>query len=60
MNNSEEFLTVKELAAKLKVNQMTIYRMVKANKLTYHKIGNAIRFKLSEIEKQTRIKPKKE
>jgi len=58
MNNSDEFLTVKELADKLKVNQMTIYRKIKNGELPYHRIGNSIRFKLSEIEEYTRVNPK--
>lgn len=42
MENSE-FYTAKELAKKLRVNIMTIYRYIKAGKLKAYKIGKEFR-----------------
>lgn len=40
---TEEFFTAQELADKLKVNIMTIYRYIKAGKLKAYKIGKEYR-----------------
>ncbi len=47
----DEFYTAKELAGKLKVNVMTIYRYIGAGKLVAHKIGKEFRIKRSEFER---------
>lgn len=39
----EEFYTAEELAQKLRVNIMTIYRYIKAGKLDAYKIGKEFR-----------------
>jgi len=39
----EEFYTARELADKLRVNIMTIYRYIKAKKLRAYKIGKEFR-----------------
>ena len=41
--NKKEFYTAQELAQKLRVNVMTIYRYIKAGKLKAHKIGKEFR-----------------
>ena len=47
----EEFYTAKELAEKLRVNIMTIYRYIKAGRLKAHKIGKDFRIEKSEYER---------
>ncbi len=45
----EEFYTAKELADKLRVNVMTIYRYIGAGKLKAHKIGKEFRIERAEF-----------
>lgn len=55
--SKREFYTAQELADKLKVNVMTIYRYIKAGKLNAHKIGKEFRIPKDKFEhflKQTR------
>lgn len=47
----KEFYTAKELADKLRVNIMTIYRYIKAGKVSAHKIGKEFRIEKVEFEK---------
>ena len=46
----EEFYTAKELAEKLRVNIMTIYRYIKAKKLKAYKIGKEYRIEKTEFD----------
>ena len=46
----DEFLTVEELAALLKITKMTVYRMVKRGDLPYYAIGRVKRFRKQDIE----------
>ena len=46
-----EFYLVEELAAKLRVNPMTIYRYLKAGKLHAHKMGREYRISKDEFER---------
>jgi len=48
---SKEFYTTKELADKLRVNIMTIYRYIKAKRLKAYKIGKEFRIGRSEFKK---------
>jgi excisionase family DNA binding protein len=48
-DTSEDLLTVSELAVKLKLSELTIYRWVQDNKIKYYRIGKHLRFKLSEV-----------
>jgi excisionase family DNA binding protein len=48
MKQEQEFYTAQEVADKLRVNIMTIYRYIKAGKLEAYKIGKDFR-----IEKNT-------
>lgn len=48
---SHDFYLVDELAEKLRVNPMTIYRYIKAGKLTASKIGKAFRISKEEFER---------
>lgn len=47
---SDEILTIKEVADYLKVNERTIYRLAASKKIPAFKVGNAWRFRLSEID----------
>lgn len=46
----EEFYTAKELAEKLRVNIMTIYRYIGAKRLKAHKIGKDFRIGKKEFD----------
>jgi len=48
---NREFYTAKELADKLRVNIMTIYRYIKAGKLKAYKIGKEFRIEKKEFQK---------
>ena len=43
MNRSERLLTVGEVALFLRLNQSSVYRLVRSGKLTCVRIGRAIR-----------------
>ena len=45
----KEFFTAEELADKLRVNIMTIYRYIKAKKLKAYKIGKEFRIDKTEF-----------
>lgn len=47
--DKEEFYTAKELATKLRVNIMTIYRYIKAGRLKAYKIGKDFRIERDEF-----------
>jgi len=46
-----EFYTARELANKLRVDIMTIYRYIKANKFIAHKIGKEYRIERTEFDR---------
>lgn len=48
--NKPEFYTAKELADKLRVNIMTIYRYIGAKKLKSYKIGKEFRIDKKEFD----------
>lgn len=47
----KEFYTAQELADKLRVNIMTIYRYIKARKLKAYKIGKGFRIDTKEFSR---------
>jgi excisionase family DNA binding protein len=47
----EVYLTIEELAVMLKLSEQTIRRYVLNKTIPYRKIGKAVRFRPSEIEK---------
>ena len=49
--NQAEYYTAKELADKLSLNVMTIYRYIDAGKLKAYKIGKEFRIEKSEFER---------
>lgn len=50
MNKTDEFYLAEELAQKLRVNIMTIYRYIKSGKIKAYKIGKEFRVEKSEFE----------
>ncbi len=50
MNRDKEFYRAEDLADKLDVNIMTIYRYIKAGKLKAYKIGKEYRIDKQEFE----------
>ena len=48
INKNDEFYKAEDLAKKLKVNIMTIYRYIKAKKLKAYKIGKE--FRIDKVE----------
>lgn len=48
---NKEFYTAKELADKLRVNIMTVYRYISAGKLKAYKIGKEFRIEKDEFDK---------
>jgi excisionase family DNA binding protein len=46
-----DFYTCEELASRLRVNIMTIYRYIKAGRLTAHKIGKDYRITREEFNR---------
>ena len=48
--NTKEFYKAEELAEKLEVNIMTIYRYIKAGRLKAYKIGKEFRIDREEFE----------
>ena len=51
MASKKDFYTAQDLADKLSVNIMTIYRYIKAKRLTAHKIGKEFRISRADFEK---------
>ena len=51
MNKDPDFYLVEELAEKLRVNKMTIYRRIKAGKIEAYKIGKLYRISREAFEK---------
>jgi putative molybdopterin biosynthesis protein len=51
MDNQKEFYLVEELAKKLRVSTMTIYRYIKAKKIKAYKIGKEFRIEKDEYQK---------
>lgn len=47
---ADEILTLKELAAYLKVNPRTVYRLLADNKLPAFRVGHAWRFRRAEVD----------
>ena len=54
--SQDEFMTTKEVAQYLRVDQYTIYRLVSQKKIPAFKIGNQWRFKRSVLERWLKTK----
>lgn len=50
-NSNKEFYLVEELAEKLRVSKMTIYRYIGASKIDAYKIGKEYRIKIEDFNK---------
>ena len=46
----KEFWTAEELAARLRINKATIYRMARRGEIAYYSIGRAMRFRSPDVE----------
>ncbi len=46
----DEILTIKDVAAYLKVNERTVYRLAASKKIPAFKVGNAWRFQKDELD----------
>ena len=51
MDKQKEFYLVEELAKKLRLSEMTIYRYIKAGKVKAYKTGKEFRIEKSEFNK---------
>lgn len=51
LNNSEEYYSIKEVAKKLKVAYLTVYRWIRSGKLNAYKVGKQYRIKEEDIVK---------
>ena len=51
MKTSKEFYTAQELAEKLRVNIMTIYRYIKSGKIKAYKMSKEFRIDKKEFDK---------
>jgi putative molybdopterin biosynthesis protein len=51
MNGKQEYYRAEDLAKKLNVNIMTIYRYIKSGRLVAHKIGKEYRIDSAEFER---------
>ena len=49
--DKKEFYTAEELAKKLRVNIMTIYRYIKAGRIKAYKIGKEFRIDKNEFDR---------
>ena len=47
----DDYMTAKEVAAKVKLSEQTIRRYTMLKQIPFHKIARAVRYKPSEIEK---------
>jgi excisionase family DNA binding protein len=54
--NQDQFMTTKEVAQYLRVDQYTIYRLVSQKKIPAFKIGNQWRFKRRVLERWLKTK----
>ncbi len=50
MLQTDNLLSLKEVAAYLGISKQSLYRMVKGGTIPAYKVGGAWRFRLSEIE----------
>ena len=50
VKNQKEFYLVEELAKKLRISNMTIYRYIKAKKIKAYKIGKEFRIDHKEFQ----------
>ncbi len=50
MSNTDEIMTVKDVAVYLKISPLTIYRKRKAGTIRFFKDGRFVRFRKSDID----------
>jgi excisionase family DNA binding protein len=49
--DSSAFLTIPEAAARLRVHERTVWRLVKAKKIHVHRFGRSTRIAVTELER---------
>jgi putative molybdopterin biosynthesis protein len=54
VTENNDFYSPEELAEKLKVNKMTVYRLLKKGELPYHQIGKLKRIRREDFEEYLR------
>lgn len=47
---NEEFLSVKEIAEKLRISKMFIHRAIRKGELKAYRLGNKFRIKVEDLE----------
>lgn len=47
---NEEFLSVKEIAERLKISKMFIHRAIRKGELKAYRLGNKFRIKVEDLE----------
>ena len=50
MRTDDRLLTVQEVATRLRVSTMTVYRLIKAGDLPAGRVGNSYRLPADEVE----------
>jgi putative molybdopterin biosynthesis protein len=50
-NNTKKFYTIDEIAGLLKISYLTVFRWVKAEKITAYKIGKQYRIEEADLNK---------
>lgn len=49
--NNDEFYQIEDICSIFKVSRITVYRWIKAGKLTGYKVGRSFLFKRADIDK---------
>ena len=47
--SEKQFYTVKDIAERYRLDEATIYRMIRRNDVSYHRIGRVIRFSEKQV-----------
>ena len=50
MRTDDRLLTVQEVAARMRVSSMTVYRLIKAGDLRASRVGHSYRLRSAEVE----------
>lgn len=48
------FLTIKDVATKLRVHERTVWRLIKFRKIKVHRFGGSVRIEATELERYIR------
>ena len=50
MRRDERLLTVQEVATRMRVSSMTVYRLIKAGELQASRVGHSYRLRKAEVD----------